>query len=48
MNNLEMAKSHINQAIERIKHAREAINGGNYHTWLGSVRRLSSYYLRRR
>ncbi|WP_446753081.1 HEPN domain-containing protein [Vulcanisaeta sp. JCM 16161] len=25
-----MAKSHINQAIERIKHAREAINGGNY------------------
>ncbi|GAB6946258.1 HEPN domain-containing protein [Vulcanisaeta sp. JCM 16161] len=30
MNNLEMAKSHINQAIERIKHAREAINGGNY------------------
>lgn len=30
MNNLEMASSYINQAMERIKHAREALSGGNY------------------
>ncbi|WP_052298563.1 HEPN domain-containing protein [Vulcanisaeta moutnovskia] len=30
MNNLEMARSYINQATERIKHAKEALNGGNY------------------
>mgnify|MGYP001770763431 FL=1 len=30
MNNLEMARSHINQAAERIKHAKEALSSGNY------------------
>lgn len=30
MNNLEMARSNINQAAERIKHAKEALNSGNY------------------
>ncbi len=30
MNNLEMAKSYINQTMERIKHAKEALNSGNY------------------
>ncbi len=30
MNNLEMARSYINQAVERLRHAREALDGGNY------------------
>lgn len=30
MNNLEMAKSYERQARERLRHAREALEGGNY------------------
>ncbi|MBC7091479.1 MAG: HEPN domain-containing protein [Nitrososphaeria archaeon] len=30
MNNLELAKSNLRQAEERIRHAREAVEGGNY------------------
>ncbi|MGC9152625.1 MAG: HEPN domain-containing protein [Vulcanisaeta sp.] len=30
MNNLDMAKSYVLQAIERLKHAREALVSGNY------------------
>ncbi|MGC9118414.1 MAG: HEPN domain-containing protein [Thermoproteus sp.] len=30
MNNLDLARSHIRQALERIRHAREASEGGNY------------------
>ncbi len=30
MNNLEMARSYINQAMEGLKHTRKALNSGNY------------------
>lgn len=30
MNNIELAKSNIRQAEERLKHAREALESGNY------------------
>ncbi|MEM2654493.1 MAG: HEPN domain-containing protein [Candidatus Bathyarchaeia archaeon] len=30
MNNIEMARSYLRQAEERIKHAEEAFKGGNY------------------
>ncbi|MCC6016878.1 MAG: HEPN domain-containing protein [Desulfurococcaceae archaeon] len=30
MNNIAMAKAYIKQAFERLKHAKEALNGGNY------------------
>ena len=30
MNNLEMAKSYVRQARERLRHAREALESGNY------------------
>ncbi len=30
MNNVALAKSNIRQATERLKHAREALNSGNY------------------
>lgn len=30
MNNVDLARSNLKQAIERLKHAREAKNSGNY------------------
>ena len=30
MNNIELARSNIKQAEERLKHAREALESGNY------------------
>ncbi len=30
LNNLEMTRSYISQTMERIRHAREALSGGNY------------------
>ena len=49
MNNVSMAKSYIRQAYERLKHAKEAFESGNYpyvvRQWLDSVKKkLWSYY----
>ena len=30
MNNLDMARSHLRQAAERVRHAEEALANGNY------------------
>jgi HEPN domain-containing protein len=30
MNNVAMARAYLRQAVERLKHAREALEGGNY------------------
>ena len=30
MNSIELAKSNLRQALERLKHAEEAVEGGNY------------------
>jgi HEPN domain-containing protein len=30
MNNIAMARAHLGQAVERLRHAKEALEGGNY------------------
>ena len=39
MNNLDMAGSYLRQAMERVRHAEEALTNGNYRTLLGNARR---------